>query len=132
MQLGTLSGNPIAAAAGLKTMEILRREGAYETLHSHGQRLQKIQSDALSKAQIPHQVCGDTALFDLYFTDQVCRDYRSAKHDNPQTAAIYNQVLRKHSVFKSPAKLYPSLALTEEDFGIFESAVSNAVEALCR
>ncbi|MDB4031059.1 hypothetical protein N9482_05690, partial [Planktomarina temperata] len=36
MQLGTLSGNPIAAAAGLKTMEILRRKGSYDRLREVG------------------------------------------------------------------------------------------------
>ena len=39
MQLGTLSGNPVAAAAGLKTMEILRRPGQYEKLRSLGKTL---------------------------------------------------------------------------------------------
>jgi glutamate-1-semialdehyde 2,1-aminomutase len=34
MQLGTLSGNPVAAAAGLKTLEILRRPGAYDRLRA--------------------------------------------------------------------------------------------------
>jgi glutamate-1-semialdehyde 2,1-aminomutase len=38
MQLGTLSGNPVAAIAGLKTLEILRRPGAYESLRQTGQR----------------------------------------------------------------------------------------------
>ena len=36
MMLGTLSGNPVACVAGLKTMEILRREGAYEPLLANG------------------------------------------------------------------------------------------------
>jgi glutamate-1-semialdehyde 2,1-aminomutase len=40
MQLGTLSGNPVASVAGIKTMEILRRPGQYEKLRQTGKRLQ--------------------------------------------------------------------------------------------
>lgn len=127
MQLGTLSGNPVASAAGLKTMEILRRDGSYQTLRDIGGRLQKMQTKALSKAGIPHQVCGDETLFDIYFTDRACIDYRSAKHDNLTAHQIYNKALRESGVFKSPGKLYPSLAITEVDFELTKHAVSEAV-----
>jgi len=130
MQLGTLSGNPVAAAAGLKTMEVLRREGAYERLRSLGARLQQMQSSALEAAGIAHQICGDETLFDIYFTAQPCRDYRSARHDTPKSGAAYNAALRAHGVFKSPGKLYPSLALTEADMEVTQAAVARAVEAI--
>jgi len=130
MQLGTLAGNPIASVAGLKTMEILRREGAYETLKQYGARLQKMQSDALAKSGIPHKICGDETLFDLYFTSNEPLDYRSAKHDDPSVNTRYNDVLRQNGVFKSPGKLYPSLALTEADFELTEAAVAKAVAAI--
>ena len=130
MQLGTLSGNPVAAVAGLKTMEILKRDGSYTTLVNNGKRLQQMQTDALSAAGIDHQICGDPTLFDIYFTDTQCRDYRSAKHRDPQRAASYNRVLREQGIFKSPAKLYPSLALTEEDFDLTQEAVIKAAQAL--
>ncbi len=130
MQLGTLSGNPIAAAAGLKTMEVLRRPGTYDRLRALGHTLQDMQSSALAKAGIPHQICGDPTLFDLYFTDTPCTDYRSAQHRDPKTNATYNAVLRQHGVFKSPGKLYPSLALTEGDLDLTQAAVQAAVAAI--
>ncbi|MEM1303089.1 MAG: aminotransferase class III-fold pyridoxal phosphate-dependent enzyme, partial [Pseudomonadota bacterium] len=83
MQLGTLSGNPVASVAGLKTMEVLSRDGAYDRLRDIGRTLQKMQSEALTQAGIPHQIVGDETLFDIYFTDRACRDYRSAAHDDP-------------------------------------------------
>jgi glutamate-1-semialdehyde aminotransferase len=49
MQLGTLSGNPIAAAAGLKSLEILNREGAYDHLLGLGDRVSQMIRDALGK-----------------------------------------------------------------------------------
>ena len=129
MQLGTLSGNPIAAAAGLKTMEVLRREGSYDRLRTLGKSLQDMQSDALNKAGVPHQICGDETLFDIYFTNAACRDYRTAQHDDPKTNATYNAALRTHGIFKSPGKLYPSLALTETDLEQTQAAVQHAVNA---
>lgn len=130
MQLGTLSGNPVAAAAGLKTMEVLRREGTYERLRGIGRDLQEMQRSALMKAGIPHRICGDETLFDVFFTDNVCRDYRSARHDDPQRNRLYNEVLRQHGILKSPAKLYPSLAVTGSDLAHTRVAVDVAVNAI--
>ena len=130
MQLGTLSGNPIAAAAGLKTMEVLKRKGSYQHLRATGRALQKMQSDALVQAGITHKICGDETLFDIYFTQAACNDYRSARHDDPQRNAIYNQSLRQNGIFKSPGKLYPSLAITDADIELTQMAVEAAVQAI--
>jgi len=130
MQLGTLSGNPVASVAGLKTMEVLRRPGSYDRLRDIGQQLQDMQSAALTAAGIPHQICGDTTLFDIWFTDHACTDYRNARHDDPSRNARYNNVLRAHGVFKSPGKLYPSLAITEADLALTRAAVTAAVAEL--
>ncbi|WP_420861876.1 aspartate aminotransferase family protein [Algirhabdus cladophorae] len=132
MQLGTLSGNPVAAAAGLKTMEVLRREGCYERLRSLGRTLQTMQSEALDAAGIAHQVCGDETLFDIFFTQTACLDYRSARHDDPAVNATYNDVLRANGVFKSPGKLYPSLAITEHDLEQTHAAIQAAVAAIAQ
>lgn len=130
MQLGTLSGNPVAAAAGLKTMEVLRREGSYDRLRDIGGALQEMQSDALNAAGIPHQICGDETLFDIFFTNAACRDYRTAQHDDPKRNTTYNTTLRSHGIFKSPGKLYPSLAITEADLEQTKAAVQEAVRSI--
>lgn len=130
MQLGTLSGNPIAAAAGLKTMEILRRDGTYDRLRAVGAALQKMQTQALTDAGIAHRICGDETLFDVYFTKAPCRDYRSAQHDDPKTNARYNATLRRHGIFKSPGKLYPSLAIDQTDLEWTRDAVAKAAQSL--
>lgn len=131
MQLGTLSGNPIAAAAGLKTMEVLKRPNAYDTLRAHGSALQKMQSNALTNAGIAHRIVGDETLFDVFFTNATCRDYRTARHDDPKMNALYNNSLRASGVFKSPGKLYPSLALSKDDLDLTQNAIATAVSTLC-
>lgn len=130
MQLGTLSGNPVAAAAGLRTMEVLKRDGSYQRLRATGRALQKMQSDALAREGIAHRISGDETLFDVYFTNAVCNDYRSARHDDPRRNEIYNQSLRQNGIFKSPGKLYPSLAITDADLELTEMAVKAAVQAI--
>ncbi|MEL7097547.1 MAG: aminotransferase class III-fold pyridoxal phosphate-dependent enzyme [Pseudomonadota bacterium] len=130
MQLGTLSGNPVAAVAGLKTMEVLARPGTYDTLRGYGERLQKMHSDALDAHGIPHRIVGDPTLFDIVFTGTDVRDYRGTKAADHARNAHYNKVLRAHGVFKSPGKMYPCLALTEADFALTEAAINAAAEAI--
>lgn len=130
MQLGTLSGNPVAAAAGLKTMEILRRPEQYERLRQLGQTLMGMQSAALTQQGISHRICGDPTLFDLYFTDADPKDYRTARHADPRLNNIWNATLREQGVFKSPGKLYPSLALTDEDLALTSKAFERAAARL--
>lgn len=128
MQLGTLSGNPVASAAGLKTMEILRRPGQYDTLRDHGQCLMDMQSKALSEKGIAHKICGDPTLFDVYFTDAACIDYRSARHHDPALNNSWNAALRANGIFKSSGKLYPSLALTSADLEMTQRAMQKAAK----
>lgn len=130
MNLGTLSGNPVAAVAGLKTMEVLRREGQYARLRDLGQRLWSMMTDSLTAAGVAHQVVGDATLFDVVFTEQTVRDYRSYLTGDAQKNALFNEVLRAEGLLKSPGKLYPSLALTELDLKQTEAAFEKAARAV--
>lgn len=104
--------------------------GSYERLRSIGQRLQKMQTDALGAAGIAHQICGDETVFDVVVADGPCRDYRSAQHDDPNHDAAYTATIRKNSVLKSPGKLYPSLAITEPDLEIAKRLVETAARRI--
>ena len=130
MQLGTLSGNPVAAAAGLKTMEILRRPGQYARLRELGQTLMDMQSAALTEQAIDHRICGDPTLFDIFFTDVDPIDYRTAKHRDAKINEVWNTTMRANGVFKSPGKLYPSLALKTDDLELTRSAFQQAASAV--
>ncbi|MEX0284975.1 MAG: aspartate aminotransferase family protein [Paracoccaceae bacterium] len=132
MQLGTLSGNPVAAVAGLKTMEVLRRDGQYDRLRSFGQRLMDMGSGALSEKGIAHKVVGDPTLFEFVFTGGDVRDYRDVLTSNGEQSALFNRILFEEGMFKSPGKTYPSLALTEADFELCAAAYAKAADALAR
>ena len=130
MMLGTLSGNPVAAVAGLKTMEILRRDGAYATLCANGKRLQAMFRRHLDAGGIPHRIVGHPTLFDVLFVDQDVRTYRDVLAADQKKNARFNAVLRENGVFKSPGKVYPSLALTEADLELTEAAIRKAAAAI--
>jgi glutamate-1-semialdehyde 2,1-aminomutase len=130
MQLGTLSGNPVAAIAGLKTMEILRRDGAYDTLRAHGQRLMDLASAALDAQGIAYKIVGDKTLFEIVFTDTKPLNYRDVFTSKMDVGAKFNAVLMENGLFKSPGKTYPCLALTEHDFELAEAAYEKAAAAI--
>lgn len=130
MQLGTLSGNPVAAVAGLKTMEILRRPGQFERLRDLGETLMAAISEHLNKAGIAHQIVGDPTLFDVVFTDRKVRNYRDVLAADSQTNARFNKHLRGKGIFKSPGKLYPCLALSDADINQTIDAIAYAAARL--
>lgn len=130
MQLGTLSGNPVASVAGLKTMEILRRPGQYDTLHTLGERLMGMFTEHLSAAGHAHQIVGHPTLFDVVFTDKSVRNYRDTVAADKAKNVRFNASLRANGVFKSAGKTYSCLALTEDDLALTDAAIAIAVREL--
>ena len=125
-QIGTLSGNPLASVAGLKTLEVLRRPGAYETLYGYGERLMAAMSDPLTARGIPHQIVGSPVLFDVVFTGAPVRNYRDIQAGDATLAAVFNDAVREKGILKPAAKLYPHLGLTEADLAQTEAAFAHA------
>ena len=95
VQIGTLSGNPVAAAAGLATMAILKRPGAYERIHATGRELMGALGELLNEAGIPAQISGEPPLFDVVFTDQPVRDYRSTLAGRRRSDAPLQRVVAR-------------------------------------
>src|SRR6516162_4309933 len=129
MQIGTLSGNPIAAAAGLKTLEILKRPGAYEQIFRTGRALMEGYSEILRRARRKARVVGEPPLFDIVFTDREVKDYRSAQGDEA-TMKRCNALLRERGILKGESKYYVSLAHTAEDVAFTLEAFASAMDAL--
>jgi glutamate-1-semialdehyde 2,1-aminomutase len=131
MQVGTLSGNPIAAAAGLKTLEILKRPGAYEKIFANGRALMDGYRRILGDAGVTARVVGDAPMFDIVFTDREVTDYRSALGDQDSMKRC-NGLLRERGILKGESKYYVSLAHTDEDIRFTLDAFASAVGELAR
>ena len=81
-QAGTLSGNPVAVAAGLKTLEIIRREGFYENLTARTEQLVKGFQTAAAKAGVAFTADSVGGMFGLYFADYVPQNYADMARSN--------------------------------------------------
>ena len=114
-QIGTLSGNPIAAVAGLKTLEILRRPGTYAAMRATGARLREGLQRILDEAEIPARVTGEDVLFDVFFTENEITDYRSTLSSDGAMMSAFNAGVIERGVFKGASKFYVSAAHTAED-----------------
>ena len=128
MQLGTLSGNPVAAVAGLKTLEVLRREHSFDKMQRDGERIMKIFSNHLEKLGVGYQILGHPTLFDFLFREEKVDNYRDFLNSDSIKYNKFNELLRKNGLFKPPGKTYISAVLTEEDIELTEVAISNSVK----
>ena len=130
MQLGTLSGNPLAAVAGLKTLEILRRPGQYEKLYETGKTLMKGIHECLRDTEHAAQVVGHPTLFDVVFRKEAVRNYRDLRSGDRDKTARFNATLHANRILKVPGKFYISLALTDTDIEQTLAAVQLAAQQL--
>ncbi|MCA8926569.1 MAG: aminotransferase class III-fold pyridoxal phosphate-dependent enzyme [Alphaproteobacteria bacterium] len=130
-QVGTLSGNPVAAAAGLKTLEILKRPGAYEHIFKIGRAIMDGYTEILAKTDLKAKVVGDAPMFDVIFTEKDVIDYRSSKSD-PALTTRWNQLMRERGILKSEGKHYISWAHTEADVTATLAAFGDSIDQLVR
>ncbi|HLH89357.1 MAG TPA: aminotransferase class III-fold pyridoxal phosphate-dependent enzyme [Xanthobacteraceae bacterium] len=129
-QVGTLSGNPVAAVAGLATLEVLKRPGTYEGVFRTGRTLMSALSELLKEAGIKATVLGEPPLFDVVFTDQPIRNYRDTLKGDKIIAAKFNKLLRERGVMKGESKYYVSVAHTQDDIDHTIAAWSAAIAEL--
>ena len=129
-QIGTLSGNPIATAAGLATVRILKRPGTYERMHALGRQLKTALQRMCDSAGVPARVVGEGVLFEIYFTDAEVTDYRSTLQADRARLARFVQLLRERGVFRGASKFYLSIVHDEADVRETIRAFESAIAAL--
>ena len=117
-QAGTLSGNPLAAAAGIATLKILRDTNPYPQLRRLSERLAKGLLDAASAAGIPASVgmCG--AMMTLFFSPEPVVDWPTASRCETQRYARYFWGLIDRGIYMPPSQFeafFLSTAHTDAD-----------------
>ncbi len=128
-QVGTLSGNPLASAAGLATLNVLSQPGAYEAAFATGTALMEGLSKLVRESGLPAQVIGMPVLFDLIFTDGEVVDYRSTLRADAAAMGRFNRAVREAGVLKGDSKCYISVAHTEADVQHALAAFAQAIDA---
>ncbi len=129
-QVGTLSGNPVASVAGLKTMEILHREGGYARIFETGRLIMEALQEHLSRAGVAVQVVGLPPLFDVVFTERPVHNYRDVFHGDGAMLKRFNGLLRANGILKPDSKYYIGLCHTEADVSQTIDAISTAAAEL--
>lgn len=117
-QAGTLSGNPLAMTAGIKTLELLQKPGTYEQLD----RITKKLSDGLlaiaketGHAAVGGQISG---MFGLFFTEKEVHNYEDAKTCDLAKFSRFHRGMLEHGVYLAPSQFeagFTSLAHTDAD-----------------
>jgi glutamate-1-semialdehyde 2,1-aminomutase len=129
-QVGTLSGNPVAAVAGLATLDVLKQPGTYDKVFATGRELMGTLQELLNKAGFKAQVIGEPPLFDILFTDQPIKDYRDTLKADAAILKRFNQLLRVRGIMKGESKYYVSVAHTRADIDHTIGAWKEAIEEL--
>ncbi|PLZ88646.1 glutamate-1-semialdehyde-2,1-aminomutase [Fischerella thermalis CCMEE 5198] len=117
-QAGTLSGNPLAMTAGIKTLELLQKSGTYEYLDKI---TKKLANGLLQIAQeTGHPACGGSisAMFGFFFTAGPVHNYEDAKKSDLAKFARFHRGMLEHGIYLAPSQFeagFTSFAHTEED-----------------
>src|SRR6266516_1923594 len=132
-QAGTLSGNPLAMAAGIATLTELRKPGQYEKLEHSSQTLVEGIRRAIRDTQTVAHVERIGAMFCLYFNGEPVRDYAVAKRSNTARFAQYFWEMLARGIYLPPSQFeacFISLALDDAMIGETVEAIADVLGEL--
>lgn len=132
-QAGTLSGNPLAMAAGIATLRVLGRQGVYEELERKARKLEEAFKEAAQKARVSLWQNRVGSMMSAFFTEKEVWDYTSAKtSDTARYARFFRGMLSK-GIYLAPSQFeaaFVSLAHTDEDLEATREAIFAAMAEL--
>jgi glutamate-1-semialdehyde 2,1-aminomutase len=133
-QAGTLSGNPLAVAAGLAQLDRLIAEQAtlYPSLEAAGKRLAEAARTLAREAGVPVRVNQLGSMFTIFFADQPVTDYASAKRSDTARFGRFFRALLEEGVYLPPSQFeaaFVSTAHTDEILAQTEAAMAAAFRA---
>ncbi len=133
-QAGTLSGNPIAMAAGLATLtELNERPAVYETINKSANALVAGIKENLESLGLPYTMNQIGSMFSLFFTDQQVVDFETAKQCDTQLFGKYFRAMLDTGVYLAPSQfetLFVSEAIGQSEIDLFLEANLNALKSI--
>jgi glutamate-1-semialdehyde 2,1-aminomutase len=124
-QAGTLSGNPVATAAGLAQLRLLDT-AAYETLDAVSAQVRGLVADALEKEGVAHRIQTAGNMFSVFFTDEEVRDFEAAKRQQAYRFTPFFHSMLAQGVYLPPSAFESWFVSTTHD----ERAVERVAAAL--
>lgn len=132
-QAGTLSGNPLAMAAGMAMLQELGQPGVYEQLEARSKRLAEGLKENAEKLGIPHTINRVGSMVCLFFTDTPVVNYETAKTVDLERFSKYFSNLLDEGIMIPPSQfegMFVSTAHTEADIERTIEAAFNAMKRL--
>jgi glutamate-1-semialdehyde 2,1-aminomutase len=132
-QAGTLSGNPLAVAAGLATLQQLRAAGAYDRLEQISARVEDILRAAADRHRVRCTIQRVGSMLTVFFGVTEVRSWDDATRCDTQRFATWHRALLNHGVYWPPSQFeaaFVSLAHDEPALARTETAVHAAFEAV--
>ncbi|MBV1852015.1 glutamate-1-semialdehyde 2,1-aminomutase [Catellatospora tritici] len=130
-QAGTLSGNPLACAAGLATLR-LADDALYARLDATAATIGELASKALAEAGVPHRLATAGSMFSIFFTDAEVRDYDGAKTQDVGAFRAFFHSMLARGVYLPPSAYeswFVSGAIGEEALDHIARALPHAARA---
>ncbi|WP_319408706.1 glutamate-1-semialdehyde 2,1-aminomutase [uncultured Desulfosarcina sp.] len=125
-QAGTLSGNPLAMAAGIATLKQLKTPGFYESLNAQGEKLIAGLTSFAEKAHIPISCARSGAMLGMFFTDQPVKNFADAKTSNLQRFASYFKGMLENGIYLAPSQFEAFFLSAAHDDEAVEQTLSAA------
>ncbi len=129
-QAGTLSGNPLAMAAGIETLRILGQPGIYDRLEERASALENGLTSLAAQSQVAVFASRVGSILTLFFANREVTDYESALSSDTKSYGRFFHHMLERGIYLAPSQFeaaFVSLAHSEEDI---ESTLMAAEEAL--
>jgi glutamate-1-semialdehyde 2,1-aminomutase len=125
-QAGTLSGNPIAVAAGLKTLQLIQAPGFYDTLAARTTRLTQGLEHAARNAGVPFAADALGGMFGLYFRDSIPASFAEVtQSDVPRFNAFFHKMLDA-GVYFAPSAYEAGFVSIAHDDAVIDATIDAA------
>jgi glutamate-1-semialdehyde 2,1-aminomutase len=129
-QAGTLSGNPLAMAAGIATLNALQAPGFYEALDAVSERLLAGLLGAAHKAGIPVSGSRVGSMLGLYFCDGAVENFEDAKTADLNRFSTYYKLMREKGVYLAPSQFEAAFVSAAHTSVVVDETLEAAREAM--
>jgi len=125
-QAGTLSGNPLAMAAGIATLKVLRKPGVWESLEKSSQKLAEGMRSVAKDAGIPVWQNRVGTMFATFFTETSVRDWPTAKTSDTEVFGKFFQGMLERGVYLAPSQFEAGFMSTAHEEAEIEATITSA------
>jgi glutamate-1-semialdehyde 2,1-aminomutase len=129
-QAGTLSGNPVAMAAGLATLAQLREPGVYDTLENRSQRLAEGLAEVARRNDVPVSLNRVGSMLGMFFTDQTVNDFDTAKMSDLERFGRYYRNMLEAGIYLAPSQFEACFVSLAHDDAAIDQTIKAAQTSL--